>query len=161
MAECAYLPGALPKFYIVTVHELLCLFGGLRIIFAFERDCFTEVPVRADDIGAIFWHVQLPCVGRKRYRALLMRREPNSPGWFLLAQLVLLPLEQIGQIHFEYILCSLKTFQQINCGLHAVVGNNHALALNDLSAAVNVSLCLSYHFVQCHSMRPGLTPVRN
>jgi hypothetical protein len=44
MAECAYLPRALPKFYVVTVHELLCLFGGLRIIFAFERIASRKCP---------------------------------------------------------------------------------------------------------------------
>jgi hypothetical protein len=53
----------------------------------------------------------------------------------------LLPLEQIGQIRLENVLCYLEAFEKIGCrGPSTMAGNNRPLPLNDEPAPVNVAM---------------------
>jgi hypothetical protein len=67
----------------------------------------------------------------------------------------LLPLEQIGQVWLENLLCLLEQFEKVDWGWRSVEENKRSLALNDEPARVNVALRLSDLLFQGHRGPPS------
>jgi hypothetical protein len=58
--EFGYLAIALPKFNVVAVNKLLCLFPSFAIVSAVERNKLLEMAVPADDVNSILCHMRSP-----------------------------------------------------------------------------------------------------
>ena len=60
MIEFGYLAIVLPKFNVVAVNKLLCLFPSFAIVSAVERNKLLEMAVPADDVNSILYHMRSP-----------------------------------------------------------------------------------------------------
>jgi hypothetical protein len=58
--EFGYLAIVLPKFNVVAVNKLLCLFPSFAIVSAVERNKVLEMAVPADDVNSILCHMRSP-----------------------------------------------------------------------------------------------------
>src|ERR1700730_535357 len=58
--EFGYLAIVLPKFNVVAVNKLLCLFPSFAIVSAVERNKVLEMAVPADDVNSILRHMRSP-----------------------------------------------------------------------------------------------------
>jgi hypothetical protein len=58
--EPGYLAGVMPKLNVVAINELFRPLHCLSIVGAFEWNCVVKMPVRIDDVNAVFRHVAAP-----------------------------------------------------------------------------------------------------